>query len=260
MNRDTLERARGRARDEIALLLSAAGFLTRLPVPGWAGWEDGRLVRVSRFFPIIGALVGAAGAGVWWLAGLALPPALAAGLALAAMLLLTGALHEDGLADCADGLGGGATRDRTLEIMRDSRIGSYGALALILSVGLRWAALAALAPGPGVLALVIAGGIGRAMMVPATALARYARPEGLGAMVAAGAGSLEVTVALATALLLAVIGGGAGLLALLLAAVVAGLFLLYLVRRIGGYTGDGLGAIAQLAEIAAVLVLAGAWA
>ena len=250
----------GRARAERDLFLAATGFLTRLPLAKPPGWEPDRLARASRYFPAVGALVGLAGGLVWWLAGMALPPAAAAGLALAAMLWLTGALHEDGLADCADGLGGGRSRTETLAIMRDSRTGSYGVLALGLSLGLRWAALAALAPGAGVLALVLAGGIGRAMMVPATGLAEYARPEGVGSLVARGAGGDEVWVALGTALLLGLIGGWAGLLALVLALFVAGVFLAKLQKRIGGYTGDGLGAIAQLGEITVMLVLAGAWA
>ena len=250
----------GALRAELVLLLSAMGFLTRLPVPGWVGWAEDRMIRASRYFAVTGALVGLAGGLVWWLAGLALPAMVAAGLAVAAMLLLTGALHEDGLADCADGLGGGKTGEEALEIMRDSRIGSYGALALVFSVGLRWAALAALAPASGVLALAIAGGIGRAMMVPATALASYARREGLGSSVAGGAGGIEVAAALGTALVLGVVGGWAGLLALVLAMAVAGAFLFYMVRRVGGYTGDGLGAMSQLGEITAMLVLAGAWA
>ncbi|HUF87560.1 MAG TPA: adenosylcobinamide-GDP ribazoletransferase [Thermohalobaculum sp.] len=249
-----------RARDELALVLAAAGFLTRLPLPVPGDWEADRLARASRYFPLVGALVGLAGGLVWWLAGLLLPPALAAGLALGAVIWLTGALHEDGLADCADGLGGGRDRAAALEIMRDSRTGSYGVLALVFSVGLRWAALAMLAPLAGMLALVLAGGIGRAMMVPVPALTRYARPEGAGALVARGAGSAEVAAALATALLLALIGGWAGLGALLLAALVAAAFLGWMVRRIGGYTGDGLGAVAQLGEIAVMVTLAGAWA
>ena len=255
MSKDFAVRIAGEAR----LFLSGLGFLTRLPVPAWAGWEEGRLRRSGRYFPVIGALIGGVGAGVWLLAGSVLPPVLAAGLALTAMLLLTGALHEDGLSDCADGLGGGKTGAEALEIMRDSRIGSYGALALILSVGLRWGALFALAPGAGAWALILAGGIGRAMMVPATALATYARRDGLGGMMGGGAGPVEVTVALGTALGLAVIPGWAGVLAFAVAAVVAGAFLHFMVRRIGGYTGDGLGAIAQLAEIAVIVVLAGAW-
>jgi len=107
---------------------------------------------------------------------------------------------------------------------------------------------------------VLAGGIGRAVMVPATALANYARREGLGGSLAGGAGVIEVAAALGTALVLGIIGGWPGLLALGLALAVTGGFLLYLVRRVGGYTGDGLGAIAQLGEIAVLVVLAGAWA
>lgn len=249
-----------RVRDELGLFLTAAGFLTRLPVPGWVGWAEDRMLRASRYFAAVGALVGLGGGLVWWLAGQIAPPAVAAGLALAAMVLLTGALHEDGLADCADGLGGGKTGAQALEIMRDSRVGSYGALALVFSVGLRWAALAALAPWWGVLALVLAGGIGRAVMVPATALASYARREGLGASVVGGATAVELAAALGTALVLGIVGGWPGLLALVLAMAVAGGFLLYMVRRVGGYTGDGLGAMAQLGEIAVMVVLAGAWA
>jgi adenosylcobinamide-GDP ribazoletransferase len=249
-----------RVRDELVLFLSAAGFLTRLPMPGWVGWADDRMIRASRYFAAVGALVGLAGGLVWWLAGQVAPGAVAAGLALAAMIWLTGALHEDGLADCADGLGGGKSGPQALEIMRDSRVGSYGALALVFSVGLRWAALAALAPGWGMLALVLAGGIGRAAMVPATALASYARREGLGGSLAGGAGVIEVAAALGTALVLGIIGGWPGLLALVLALAATGGFLLYMVRRVGGYTGDGLGAIAQLGEIAVLVVLAGAWA
>jgi adenosylcobinamide-GDP ribazoletransferase len=247
-------------RAELVLLLSAAAFLTRIPVPGWVGWAEDRMIRASRYFAVIGVLTGLGGGLVWWLAGLILPATVAAGLALAATILLTGALHEDGLADCADGLGGGKTGDEALEIMRDSRVGSYGVLALVVSVGLRWMALASLAPVWGILALAISGGIGRAVMVPATALADYARPDGLGSQVAAGAGVREIAAALGTALVFALVGGWAGILALVLALGVAGGFLFYLVRRVGGYTGDGLGAMAQLGEITAILVLAGAWA
>ncbi len=249
-----------RARAELVLFRAAAAFLTRLPAARWLGWDQDRLARASRYFAVVGALIGLAGGAVWWLAATVLPAGVAAGLAVAAMIALTGALNEDGLADCADGLGGGRTPEAALAIMRDSRTGSYGVIALVLSVGLRWAALAALAPAAGVLALVLAGGIGRAVMVPATALARYARAEGVGALVARGAGFTEVAGALGTAFVLATAGGWAGLLALCMALVVTGAFLVYLVRRIGGYTGDGLGGMAQLGEITVMVTLAGAWA
>ncbi|HUS53135.1 MAG TPA: adenosylcobinamide-GDP ribazoletransferase [Thermohalobaculum sp.] len=249
-----------RVRNELVLLLSAAGFLTRMPVPGWIGWAEDRIVRASRYFAVIGALIGAFGGLVWWLAGMVFPPVLAAGLALGAIVLLTGAMHEDGLADCADGFGGGKTGAQALEIMRDSQIGSYGALALVFSVGLRWAALSSLTPVSGVIALMMAGGISRAMMVPATAMATYARPEGLGSGFAAGARNGEVVVAMGTALALGILGGWAGMVALALAMVVSDVFLNYMTRRIGGYTGDGLGMMAQLGEIAVLVSLALTWA
>jgi adenosylcobinamide-GDP ribazoletransferase len=249
-----------RIRNELVLLLSAAGFLTRMPVPGWIGWSEDRMIRASRYFPLVGAMIGAFGGLIWWLAGMVFPPALAAGLALASIVLLTGALHEDGLADCADGFGGGKTGPQTLEIMRDSQIGSYGALALVFSIGLRWAALSTLTPESGVIALAMAGGISRAMMVPATAMATYARREGLGSGFAAGARTGEIIFAMLTALALGALGGWAGLVALALTMLVADLFLNYMTRRIGGYTGDGLGMIAQLGEIAVLVTLALIWA
>lgn len=233
---------------------SALQFLTRLPVPD-PGWETGRLRRASRYFALVGAFIGTAQGLVWLGALWVLPPAVAAGLALGAGLLLTGALHEDGLADTADGLGGGTTRDRALEIMRDSRIGTYGAAAVVLSLGLRWAALASLGGEAGALALVIAATAGRALLVPATALAPYARGEGLGGAMGGGAGPVEIAVALGTLLLVSAAAGPAGGLAVLAAAGAGALMLWRLVARLGGYTGDGLGAIAVLAETAALIAL-----
>ncbi|MBK0397832.1 adenosylcobinamide-GDP ribazoletransferase [Limibaculum sp. M0105] len=239
-------------------VLSAIQFLTRLPVPD-PGWEEGRLRAALAFFPVAGALVGLIGAGVWWGAVQVLPAAVAAGLALAAMLLATGAMHEDGLGDVADGLGGGATAERALEIMRDSRIGSYALLAVGLAVGLRWAALAALSAADGALALVIAATAARAAMVPASCIAAPARPDGLGRMLGQGADGRGVGLALGLGLAAALAGGWAGLGALVAALVVMGLVVRIMRRRVGGMTGDGYGAIASLAETAAMLVFAAAW-
>src|SRR5260370_12044026 len=124
-------------------------FVTRLPVPHSAPVDSGDVAHASWAFPVAGALVGSAGALTYAIAsGIRLPPALAAALALGATLLITGCLHEDGLADTADGLGGGRDRARKLEIMRDSRLGTYGACALMMSLLLRWTALAAMAGPP----------------------------------------------------------------------------------------------------------------
>ncbi|MCL5775448.1 adenosylcobinamide-GDP ribazoletransferase [Limibaculum sp. FT325] len=242
----------------LARLLSALQFLTRLPVPD-PGWEEGRLRAALPFFPVAGAAVGLIGAGVWWASGAVLPGAVAAGLALAAMLLATGGMHEDGLGDVADGLGGGASAERALEIMRDSRIGSYAALAIGLSVGLRWAALAPVAPADGAVALVIAATVARAVMVPASALVTPARPDGLGRMLGQGADAPGMALALGLGLVVAAAGGMAGIGALLAALAAMALVVRLMARRVGGMTGDGYGAIASLAETAAMLVLCAAW-
>ncbi|MEM0943703.1 MAG: adenosylcobinamide-GDP ribazoletransferase, partial [Pseudomonadota bacterium] len=160
-------------------------------------------------------------------------------------------------ADTADALGGHASRERALEIMRDSRIGTYGAAALILSVGLRWAALASLAPVEGALALVIAHSASRGLMVPATRLARYARPSGTAKGVGAGAGMGEFLLALAPGMILAAWIAPQTLVAVALGAGAGVLILGLLVRRLGGYTGDGLGAIQQAAEVTIMVALAG---
>lgn len=243
---------------EIALLASAVRFLTRLPVPQMAPPADDDLARAARYFPLAGALVGLLTGIVWMIASSYVPPMVAAGIAIGAGVLLTGALHEDGLSDCCDGLGGGATREKALDIMRDSRIGAYGAIGLVLSIGLRWAALASLAPWAGFAALVAAHAIGRGMIVVTLGYTGYARSEGAGQLVADGVRSWEGWTSVAVVLAISIIFcGWAGFSAAILAAIAGGVMLALLVRRLGGYTGDGLGAVEQVSEIAAMVALAG---
>ncbi|MEM9140678.1 MAG: adenosylcobinamide-GDP ribazoletransferase, partial [Pseudomonadota bacterium] len=178
----------------------------------------------------------------------------------AAGIVLTGGLHEDGLADCCDGLGGGATREHALEIMRDSRVGTFGAAALILSIGLRWAVLARFTPDQGLIALVMCHTISRAMIPPVLVSGHYARSRGLASSVAEGVTGLEAAFAMILAFAIAMIAGPVFGLAAFAAAIIAGgLMLSILMYRLGGYTGDGLGAIQQVAEIAILIVLAGVW-
>jgi len=249
---------------EFGRFARAGQFLTRLPVPD-PGWEPAGLARAAPYFSLVGALIGAAMGAVWWAAAQGLAPGIAAGLALGVGVWLTGGLHEDGLADCADALGGQATKARALEIMRDSRIGTYGVLSLFIAIGLRWAALAALAPTAGALALIVAGSSGRAMIVPVAFVLTPARPDGLGSMLGArsdgtGITRSEVAAALAIAGAAAGMAGWPGLLALLAAGAAAALLAALLHRRIGGHTGDGLGAVAAVGETAALVMLAGALA
>lgn len=206
-------------------------------------------------YPIVGATIGAIGAGVYALARVGLPPAMAAILAAAATILATGGLHEDGLADTADGFGGGHTRDRKLEIMRDSHIGSYGALALMVTLALRITAIAVIAePYWAGLALVMAGALGRgAMLVPVLRLAP-ARTGGLATSLATRSPWMAV-IGLGIAAIFALPAPIA-----LLGAGVAAVGMTMLARRqVGGYTGDVLGATQQLAECAVLLILASVW-
>jgi adenosylcobinamide-GDP ribazoletransferase len=236
--------------EQIRLFLCALGLLTRIPVPPAADFEPGRLARASRYYPLVGQLVGVFSALVYLAAVQLLPTVMAALLAVAAGTLITGALHEDGLADTADGLGGGRDRDQRLAIMKDSRIGTYGALALGLTTALKVAALAGLPPALAPAALVAGHGIARAANVIAMRLPYAGAPGGGKLELAGHAPTLgETALAMALAawplLFLPIAGWAAGLLA---AACVAVLLALAARRLIGGWTGDVLGAIEQGVE------------
>ncbi|PJJ85355.1 cobalamin-5'-phosphate synthase [Brevirhabdus pacifica] len=242
-------------------------LLTRLPVPlddaafaatgpqGESTRGQGRLVWA---FPLVGAIVALlallpAGLAAWW--GLA--PGGVALLVLAGGVLLTGAMHEDGLADLADGFWGGWTRERRLEIMKDSRVGTYGVLALILSLLARWWALSTIFAGGAFWAPVLAAAVlSRAAMGVTMASLDHARADGLGqsfgrtpALPAAGGLGLAVVLAL-------VVIGWAALPALIFGAAAALALALLAQAKIGGQTGDVLGAQQQVTEIAVLMVLA----
>ncbi len=137
--------------------MTAVQFLTRLPVPRSEAFEPAWLARSARYFPLVGVLVGAMNVGVWWLATRRLPVGVAVGLTMAFSVLITGAFHEDGFADVCDGFGAGGTRDRVLAIMKDSRIGAFGAIGIALMLGLKWGALDALSVGTAVFAPLVIG-------------------------------------------------------------------------------------------------------
>jgi len=248
-------------RRQLDLLLCAVQFLTRLPTPRLAAFQPDWIARAARYFPLAGQLVGAICAGVWLVAGQVWPGAPAAVLAVAAGMLVTGGFHEDGLADTADGLGGGQTPARRLEIMKDSRIGSYGALALIAVTLLKAALLARLSPWSGALALLIAHGGGRAAAVIVMAALPYAGDPDAAKIRPApqGGGWREALLAAALgAWPLVLLGAGKALLALALAAALSSTVALSARRLIGGITGDVLGAVEQAAEVG-LLLGAAAW-
>lgn len=246
-------------KDIVADLRMAASFVTILPMASSKPAADGAVARATWALPLAGLLVGLAGALVYKISSrFGLTPNLAALLALATTTLITGALHEDGLADTADGLGGGRTGERKLEIMRDSRIGSYGVCALILSFGLRWSALATIAnPWAVMLALCAAHTAARAGVPAFMSLVPPARPDGLSASAGVPPGrSVAIAFALGTLALALALGPGKALVGLILLSL-AGLMLARLaIRQIGGQTGDILGAFEQISEILILLVAA----
>jgi adenosylcobinamide-GDP ribazoletransferase len=252
---------------ELRLAFVALQFLTRLPVPGWVGYEPAWLHQSARHFPLVGALVGALGAAVLLVASWWWPPVVAALLAVAATMIATGAFHEDGLADTFDGLGGAVPRERALAIMKDSRIGTYGAAALVLSLGARVALLALLCaqqPVSAAAVWVLAHGWGRAAAVGLMATLPYAgdAEHAKAKPLATAVGAREWGMALSWALLLGLGALAWGLpaarLGWALGAVVLVLLWMHrwLRRRLGGYTGDTLGAAEQLVEVAVLLALA----
>jgi adenosylcobinamide-GDP ribazoletransferase len=232
-------------------------FLTRLRYGPAMPVDGAAIAQAAWAFPIAGILVGLIGAVVYLLAHrLGLPPWPSAALSVAATMAITGCLHEDGLADTADGFGGGRTRELKLEIMRDSRIGAYGVCALVLSILLRVSALASLADTSIVMAALIAAhGAARATLPVFMYFVPPARHEGLSAsagqpprdsiIAAAVLGILIVALCLGPLLAIAAL--------ILLVAVIALLAWLSL-AQIDGQTGDVLGAVEQVSEIAILLV------
>ncbi|WJR69584.1 adenosylcobinamide-GDP ribazoletransferase [Neorhizobium sp. CSC1952] len=252
------------ATEFIADLARSVGFLSRLPVPDrFFRGHDGTISRAVRAFPVAGLIIAIVPALLMLLLQSG-DPLVASLITLSLMTLLTGGLHEDGLADAADGLGGGRDSEHALAIMKDSRIGSYGVVALILSFGLRAGSLAALArhePAAAALALLAAAAFSRAVMVAHWHALPSARESG----VAAGAGlpeesarNLALLIGVAAAAVLAVpVLGVPKLLLSLIAAAAAGFGFTRLVRRkLGGHTGDTIGATQQISEIVMLASLA----
>jgi len=253
--------------DELRFFLTALGYFTRVPLPSplarWVGYEPRYLNAAARYFPLVGLMVGGTAALATWGAMQWWPPGVAVLLGMAASLLLTGAFHEDGLADCVDAFGGAWRREDVLRIMHDSRIGAFGAIALVLALMLKWQLLVAVAARSGLhemlLVLVTAHGASRAMAVSYLATLDYVRDEGKAKPVAQKLGGPALAFALLCgALPLALVSPRFAGVVVALLLVLRWLLGRYLVRRIGGYTGDCLGMAQQLAELLIYLVAA-AW-
>jgi adenosylcobinamide-GDP ribazoletransferase len=246
------------AARELRAFLAALVFFSRLPVPARPLLDAADLRIAATWWPVVGLLVGGAMAAAWWLAAAVWPPGIAAGLALAAGVLVTGALEQDGAADLADGLAAGPGRDDMLAAMRESQLGATGMLCVLVLLGLRWQALLALPAALVPPVLVASQAASRAAAVGMMATLPYLRgPESRGAPVVGRLPTSRLAVAALTGLaplallpplpaLAALVGGGAALIACRTG----------LGRSLGGYTGDCVGATQQGCEIALLLAAA----
>jgi adenosylcobinamide-GDP ribazoletransferase len=261
-------------RHQLRLFFIALQFFTRVPIPRWVGFEAEWLHHSARYFPAVGAFVGLVGACVFGMAHLLFGPVVAALLCIVATVLLTGGFHEDGFADTCDGLGGHVSRERALEIMKDSRIGAYGAMGLVLMLGLKAATLSALgvasvwAAMAAVLMAHTASRTATVLMIAwlpyagdeahakAKPLAQRARPSDV--LIACFTTVLVAAVLVLASLRGGVVGGWQSIAASLLAAALMLLWCArWLKKRLGGVTGDTLGATQQLVEVAMLLAWLG---
>jgi adenosylcobinamide-GDP ribazoletransferase len=239
----------------ITALRDALAFLTRIPVGAPGMLTPQRLGRAAAFFPAVGLIVGGVVGGVRIAADTILPAGPATLLAITAAILVTGALHEDGLADAADGFGAHVPRERKLEILRDSRVGTYGALALVLSVLLTWSLLTQLDGVDCLKAALVAHVLARASFLPQANALPSARDDGSGRLLQPTRTALVIAgiTAVATAVVAAGIVDGA--IALATAAATIVLTIVAVRRTLGGSTGDTFGAGGKLVELTVLIAL-----
>ncbi len=246
----------------------ALGFFTRLPVPPLPDFNEAELNHAARYFPLVGVLVGLLAAITWWLASWIFPASIAVLCSMAASIYLTGAFHEDGLADSADGLGGGLDRKRKLEIMQDSRLGSYGAVALVGVLLFKFHTLSALPAAVLPFGLIAGHALSRLAAVYIMATMPYARTSGKAKPLATTLTRQDIWYASAFGLwswlgftaLLWLNHGGMGALRFLLITALPVIMVWQWWRRVlgrnlQGYTGDTLGATQQFTELAFYLGL-----
>lgn len=233
------------------LFLLALGFLTRLPLPAIKGFDPAELNDAARYFPLVGMMVGLLAALVLMASlRLHLPVMVAISLSMVASVWLTGAFHEDGLADTMDGLGGGWTKEQALTIMKDSRIGSYGAIALVLALLFKFVSLSHISLEILPCVMLAAHAVSRLAAVLVIASQEYVREEGKAKPLAHKLSAASLCVALFTGFApLALLPAGLWL-ALVPVVLVWLWFSRKLRHRLGGYTGDCLGAMQQFTELA----------
>jgi adenosylcobinamide-GDP ribazoletransferase len=235
---------------QVVLFFTALVFFTRLPCTRWAGSSKDELNHAVRYFPLVGIIVGLVASAVFKLADVFLPQSLSVLLSMSATLLLTGAFHEDGLADAADGLGGGWSQEHILAIMKDSRIGSYGAVALMMVLLIKFQTLEALDPVLIAVTLIAGHALSRLAAVLLIAVQDYVRETGKAKPLAQQITPGELMLAAGFGLTPLVLLPASNVWALGAVIPVWLWFSRKLRQQLGGYTGDCLGAMQQLCEAA----------
>ena len=250
-------------RNQIKYFFLALAFLTRLPVPHYADFKESDLNHSAKFFPLIGTIVGFVGALSFYMASTVFPPALAVIMSMAATIYLTGGFHEDGLADSADGLGGGIGRERILTIMQDSRLGTYGVLALIIMLFAKFQAINALNPAVIPAILMVSHALSRLSAIWIMATLKYVKAEGKTKPLATGIYGKDLLLANILGLMPLIIFIGylnkanhswlsilQFLLLTFLPMIISILWWRAKIKKyLGGYTGDTLGAMQQIIEL-----------
>jgi adenosylcobinamide-GDP ribazoletransferase len=235
---------------QLRLFFTALSFFTRIPCTHWAGMNEDDLNHAARYFPLVGIIVGGVAALTWWLAQHGLPQELAVIASMVATIWLTGAFHEDGLSDTMDGIGGGWHKEQMLTIMKDSRIGSYGAVALVMALLTKFQTLVHLSPLMIPAVLVAGHALSRFAAVLLIYTQSYVRETGKAKPLAQQISTGEMLLAALFGLIPLVLLPSGLWLALLGVGVVWLWFSHKLKKLLGGYTGDCLGAMQQLCELA----------
>ena len=241
---------------ELRIFFTAMQFFTRLPIPSWVGYEPSWVRSCARYFPLIGILVGAVTAAILLATAYSLPMPLSVLVSTVAGILLTGALHEDGFADICDGFGGGNSPVKIIEIMRDPRIGVFGAVGIGLLLAIKVVALTSMSAPAAAWALLLAHPLSRIAATTLIWRMTYAAPDGKASFVSQAI-SLPIFFAAClpvAALLVIALSCNAFVLPNLLTSIVAMLIgTVWLARKfqrdLGGYTGDCLGAVQQVTEV-----------
>ena len=248
---------------ELQLFFTALMFFSRIPCPAWVEYNEENLKRSAKYLPLVGVIIGSLVAIVYWLAHFIFPQSVAILLSMIASLLLTGAFHEDGFADACDGFGGGNDRDSVLRIMQDPRIGSFGAIATVMLLLLKFETLTHINTALLPATLIAAHALSRFSAISFVYTHDYVRAEGTGKSSHIAQRTNRTDLSLAAVF---------GLIPLLAFDLVTALFIVgviaiarwqmakYFTKRLGGYSGDCLGMAQQLSEVLIYLCILGTWA